>query len=136
MKKTAQILLLSLVASMSLMFGSCKDPNPEPEQISIIGSWVMDKAIQIAEGNEVDLTNMYGEGFTLTFQENGVLITTNSLSTAEMQWTLDGDLLAFIQTPGAPAVNYIVRELTEENLTIENGTGTDYVTTMYFHRVQ
>lgn len=145
-----------LLACMFLMFGSCQkeaivddntnvtdtatnDDNTGGEEdltASILGHWKLDSAIQDADGNEIDITNFYGLEFHLYFQEDGTLITSDGNNEVPMQWTLDGNQLGFIQVPGADPVMYLIRELTETQLVIENGTGTNYVTVMTLHRVE
>lgn len=108
-------------------------PEPTP---SILGKWKLDSAIQNVSGNEIDITNFYGYEFFLTFLEDGTLITSDGINDVEMQWTLDGDQLGFIQVPGAAPVMYLVEVLDTERLVIVNGAGSDYVTTMTLHRVE
>lgn len=143
-------MLYCLMASMFLMIGSCqKDPvtnndNNNTEAgggehnttASILGHWKLDSAIQNAGGNDIDITNFYGVEFHLIFEEDGTLITTDGINENPMQWSLEGDQLAFIQVPGADPVMYLVKVLTDTQLVIENGTGTEYVTVMTLHRVE
>lgn len=149
MKKHTFSFALFIMMSLGLMLSSCeKEPgltpnseiptkpnSSEPDMyFSIIGHWRLDKATQLANGNEVDMTNFYTQNFQLIFLEDGTLITSDGINESEMQWTLDGDQLSFIQAPGIDPVMYIVRVLTDTSLSIENGTGTEYITTMDFHR--
>lgn len=149
MKKYAFLVILSIFMGCGLLFSSCEkepDPTPNPEipadsntddpivNVSIIGHWRLDKATQIANGNESDQTNFYSQNFQLTFLEDGTLITSDGHNETAMQWTLEGDQLGFIQAPDAAPVMYMVKVLTEQNLMIENGTGSNCVTTMEFHR--
>lgn len=143
-------ILYCLLACMFLMFSSCqKDPvtpndnnntetgGEEPAiTASILGHWKLDSAIQNANGNDIDITNFYGIEFHLIFEEDGTLITTDGINENPMQWSLDGDQLAFIQAPGLAPVMYLVKTLSETQLIIENGAGTDYVTVMTLHRVE
>lgn len=145
-------MLYCLMACMFLVFGSCqKDPietntntnnssetGGEDSDItaSILGHWQLDEAIQTANGTDIDITNFYGIEFHLYFEEDGTLITSDGINQNPMQWSLDGDQLAFIQVPGADPVMYLVKTLTDTQLIIENGTGTDYVTVMTLHRVE
>lgn len=145
MRKIALLFALSLLLCGGLLLSSCeKEPSPEIEtpseptpgepadEPSILGHWRMDKATQLAYGNEIDITNFYTQNFQLTFLEDGTLITSNGIHETPMQWTLEGDQLSFIQSPEMGPVVYTVRLLTMQNLTIENGT--DIVTTMEFHK--
>lgn len=142
-----------LVASLFVAFAACeKTPEGTPEgndsipggienpdgpaiTASILGHWQLDQAIQNANGNDVDITNFYGIEFPLYFEEDGTLITSDGINQNPMQWTMDGDQLGFIQVPGSPAVMYTIKRLSDTQLIIENGTGTDYVTVMTLHRV-
>ncbi|MCQ2280582.1 MAG: hypothetical protein MJZ49_07260 [Bacteroidales bacterium] len=141
MKKFTLFFAFSILLSCGLLFSSCeKEPTPETEITSeepveeptILGHWRMDKATQLAYGNEIDITNFYTQDFQLTFLEDGTLITSNGMQETAMQWTLEGDQLSFIQAPEMDPVIYTVRELTLQNLSIVNGT--DFVTTMEFHK--
>lgn len=135
--------MLCFVASMSLIFAACEkpeDPNGndpgQPTMASILGTWEADKVVQNPETEHpVDMTTWY-QNFQLTFLEDGTLITSDGINESTMAWTLDGDQLAFIQVPGAQPVMYIVRTLTETNLVMETGTGSDYVTVWEMHRVK
>ena len=139
MKKIFSLLLLVSLMALTPCFVSCGDDNPSDtptaEEPSILGRWSLDKATQLANGNEVDVTNFYGTNFCLTFLEDGTLITSDGINDVPMHWELDGVNLNFIQAPGMPPVAYIVQLLTDTQLTIVNGTGTDYVTTMEFSRI-
>lgn len=152
MKKSSLPLLLCLLLGLSLSFVACEKPEPDPtpvpdpepeqpviddpvEEVSIIGRWKMVYAFQVYSNNQTDMTNFYGTNFQLIFEENGNLITTDGLNEAQMQWTLDGDQLGFIQAEGMTPVMYTVRNLTQDSLSIENGTGTPIVTTMNFVRL-
>ncbi len=112
-----------------------EDPTPDPALI--LGTWKMDKATQYVGQNPdgVDLAPMYGENFCLTFLEDGTLVTSDGINESRMQWTLEDSQLAFIQATGIDPVMYLLKELTETRLVIENGTGTEYVTVMEFDRV-
>lgn len=130
-------LLTICLLALAPTFVSCGDDNPTegPNQTSIIGRWSLDKATQSANGNDVDISNFYGEHFFLTFLEDGTLITSDGNNEATMQWALDGENLDFIQAPGLTPVRYLITLLTNTKPTIVNGSGTDYVTTMEFSRV-
>lgn len=143
MKKTLYLLLIGLVTFAGFTMLSCDhnngtepetpivDPDPEPEA-SILGLWYLENATQYVgeNSNPVNMTPMYGENFSLNFLEDGTLIASQAGNQATMEWTLDGENLAFIQAPGMDPVMYIVRSLSLDKLVIENGTGTDYVTVM------
>lgn len=134
------------------MFIACEDPDPidpitpeEPtpddpvsedtvETYSILGHWIMEKATQNSNGNEIDMSNFY-VNFQLIFEEDGTLITTDDINQSEMAWTLEGDQLGFIQVPGAEPVMYTIKKLTADELDIENGTGSNVVTLMEFKRM-
>lgn len=152
MKKLLCFALLCLAATMGMMVASCQKEDvvtpsvtdstdttpdvPEPT-FTIIGHWGLDQAVQYVGENEIDITPFYGEGFQLTFSEDGTLLVSDSLNNeTEMTWTLDGDQLGFIQAPGLDPVMYTVIELTADKLVLENGTGTDYVTVMTLHRME
>lgn len=144
--------MVCLMAMSSMLCFSCgKDPEPQipdtdtivtdepqdpdqPQEASIIGHWRMVKVTQHVGDNDVDLTPMYGENFQLTFCEDGTLITSDGVNDVTMQWTQDGLNIAFIQAPGAAPVMYLLIALTEEDLVIENGAGSDVVTDMEFKR--
>lgn len=151
MRKVFVFAAFCLVATLGLMVSSCgKEEEPltpvvddttadtipvTPENTpTIIGVWHMIEATQDVQGNVVDMINFYGENFCLTFMEDGTLITSDGINDAQMQWTLEGNQLGFIQAPGAPAVMYELRELTDERLVIVNGVGTGIETTMIFER--
>lgn len=155
MKKSTFSLLLCLLMGMTMAFISCEKPEPEPDPIpvpepvqptnddpdpepvveySILGHWKMVSAFQVTPNNQADITNMYGTNFQLIFEEDGTLITTDGIHSVEMRWTLNGNQLAFIQAEGMEPVLYTVLNLTSDSLSIENGTGTDIVTTMDFIR--
>lgn len=150
MTKNMRNYLFILLAFFGLTLVSC-DPTPTPEpdptptddpQVeeptadpTILGAWLMDKATQYTPFNEVDMTNFYGTTFSLTFEEGGRLIVDNGIDVTDMQWTLEGDQLAFISAPDIAPVMYLVKTISDTSLVIENGTGTDYVTVMEFHRV-
>lgn len=154
MKKNLFTYLFCLLACTCMTLASCDKPEPivpgpgEEEQegeggqggqdtvatYSILGHWNLDYSTQQAGDNFFDNTAFYGNNFQLTFEEDGTLIVADAYNTTDMQWTLDGDQLAFIQAPGADPVMYTVKKLTADSLDIENGTGTDYITTMHFLR--
>ena len=146
MKNLKFSFLLCLLLGLSVAFVSCEKPEPEPEQpeqpviddpvveVSIIGHWKLYNAMQVTPLNQSDATNFYGTNFQLIFEEDGTLITTNGTNSTQMQWALDGDQLSFIQAEGMDPILYTVRKLTVDTLSIENGTGTDFVTTMNFVR--
>ena len=144
MKKRNFSFLLCLLMGLCVAFVSCEKPEPDPEQpgtedpivedASIIGCWKLDNAVQVSPTNTMDLTNIYGENFYLTFMENGTLLVEDRYNQTQMQWTLDGDQLAFIQAEDEAPVMYTVKTLTIDSLSIVNGAGTDYVTTMNFVR--
>ncbi|MCQ2274975.1 MAG: hypothetical protein MJZ86_09310 [Bacteroidales bacterium] len=151
MKKIFSIAMLCLAVAVGVSMVSCgkekvepivndtttdtlPGENPDPVY-SIIGQWELLSAIQDVTGNPVDITPFYGEHFYLTFMEDGTLLTSDGTNEVPMQWTLEGDQLAFISAPGAAPVMYTVVELTENSLVIENGTGTGYVTTMTLKRI-
>lgn len=150
MKKNLLAYLFSLMACVCMLLASCDKPEPivpgpgEEEQegggqdtvatYSILGHWNLDYSTQEVSGNLIDNTAFYGVNFQLTFEEDGTLIVADAYNTTEMQWSLDGDQLAFIQAPGMDPVMYTVKELSAEKLIMENGAGTDYVTTLYMHR--
>lgn len=137
MKKNTFSLLLCLFLCLGMTLVSCDKPEPEEPDVtySIIGHWKLDNAFQETPYNHVDMTNMYGQNFQLIFKEDSTLITTDGINETEMQWTLNGDQLGFIQAAGMAPVMYTVLKLTKDSLSIENGSGTDYVTTMNLHRV-
>lgn len=152
MKKNSLPLLLCLLMGLCMAFVSCEKPEPDPEPVpvpepeqpviddpvveySIIGNWKMVSAIQITPNNQADITNMYGTNFQLIFEEDGTLITTDGINSAEMRWMLNDNQLAFIQAEGAEPVLYTLLSLTSDSLSIENGTGTDVVTIMNFVRL-
>lgn len=156
MKKRLCNYLFILLAFVGLTFSACDhnnstDPNEgtnteEPNTdnpntddpattYSILGTWKLDLATQYTPTNDIDMTNFYGTNFRLIFQDGGILIVNDGINSTNMQWTLEGDQLAFIQAPGMAPVMYTVKQLNETNLVIENGTGTDYVTVMELHRI-
>lgn len=151
MRKRFTFVSLCFVALMGLMVASCgkedvitpdtndstpvNDTIPEEPTYTIIGSWALDEAFQDVSGNIIDVTPFYGLSFQLTFEEGGRLLVSDGNNVSEMQWTLDGDQLAFIQAPGVDPVVYHMTVLDAEKLTIVNGEGTGYVTTMNLHRI-
>lgn len=147
--KQLRILLVAFLVCMGLSMISCgKEDNTTPivndttnnndtivpEQPSILGTWGLVCATQYTPYNTIDYTNIYGTDFTLIFEEDGTLITTNGTSTTNMAWELEGDKLGFIQAPGLDPVMYTINALTADSLAIEHGTGTDYVTVMELRR--
>ncbi len=138
--------MMCLVAVLCLV--ACKNKPNEPEKPGegnegeksyaelIIGTWTLESALQDNGGDEpVDLTPMYGgSDFVLTFQEGGVLITSNGIEDAQMEYTIDGNKVNFIQAPGADPVEYLIEQCDETTLVIVHGSGSDYVTTMTLKR--
>lgn len=141
MKRYLKTLAICFVATFGIMFSSCdkepenngNDDNNGQQTASIIGNWLADRVIQNPGEHQVDMTNWYSN-FQLTFEEDGTLIVNDGINETAMQWTLDGDNLAFIQAPGVDPVTYIVQELTQTKLVMVHGTGTDYVTVWELHR--
>lgn len=149
MKKIIFSFLLCLLFGLCVALVSCEKPEPDPvqpeqpeqpviddpvEEVSIIGHWKLYSAMQVTPLNQSDATNFYGTNFQVIFEEDGTLITTNGVNSTQMQWALDGDQLSFIQAEGMDPVLYSVLKLTADTLSIENGAGTDFVTTMNFIR--
>ncbi len=161
MKKRTFFLCLLAVLSFALVSCDKPEPDPEPDQPTpvepipddpdipdnpvsedttsaystmLLGKWVLERATQDVSGNVVDITNFYGSYFSLLFEEDGTLITANGIEDATMQWTLDGDQLGFIQLPGMDPVMYTIKKITEDELDIENGAGTEYVTLLELNR--
>lgn len=147
MKKNLLAYLFSLMACVCMLLASCDKPEPivpgpgdEEGQdttvvtYSILGHWALDSAMQNVGGNNIDVTAFYGTNFQLTFEEDGTLITSDGINEVPMQWNKEGDQVGFIQAPGMDPVMYTVKELSAEKLIMENGAGTDYVTTLYMHR--
>lgn len=155
MKSKILKLALCLTASMLMTFAACQKEEPaiadtttdtvgqgqeggqegggnDTIQASIIGKWMLIKATQYIPGNEVDMTPIYGEYCYITFEEGGNLIYENNLSSTNMEWTLEGDQLAFIQASN-PTM-YVVKTLTDTDLVIEHGAGTENVTVMELQR--
>lgn len=147
MKKTHIVFVACFFAIFALMMESCHKDDPtivpivdttadtntgdtDDSDVSIVGQWELTVATQYVSGNPIDVTPFYGEHFYLTFEEDGTLITSDGINEVAMQWTLNGSQLAFIQAPGLDPVMYEVTTLTQENLVIVNGKGTDYVTVM------
>ena len=118
---------------------SQNDDGDDPEEPSILGKWEMDKTTQYqyygSDTMVIDQTNMYGEHFYLEFREDGSLITSDGINESQMWWELDGTDLAFIQVVGAAPTMYVLLELTQERLVIENGAGSNIETVMEFDRV-
>lgn len=102
----------------------------------ILGHWVLESAYQDnGSANPVDMTPMYGgSAFQLTFQEGGVLLCDNGVEQAEMAYTIEGDIVNFIQAPGADPVPYLIKQCDETTLVIVHGVGSDYETTMTLKR--
>ena len=144
MKKSRKTILFCLLACLVTVVVSCHKPDPaDPVDpvapVSIVGQWKLYNASQLVtypDGTtqDVDMMNIYGQNFRLIFEENGTLVTINEYESAEMQWTLNGDTLGFIQSPGLDPVMYLVNKLVSDTLVIEHGTGTNNVTLMEFYR--
>lgn len=135
MRKQIFRLMLCLVAAGAMMMSSCKkEEGNDDQKSSIIGHWKIDHATQYVSGNEIDYTPFLGQNFQLIFKEDGTLITTDGTNDNPMQYVMEGDRVGFIQAPGLDPVWYDILTLTEKELTIESGAGTEYVTDMYFNR--
>lgn len=140
MKKNIKTLIFCLVAILGLTMVSCSKENSSNNGDSsqykelIIGHWRLDAATQHTEEYDSDYSPVLGgTEFQLTFKEGGKLILFQLGNTAEMEYTLEGDQLGFIQAPGVSPVMYTITLLNQTNLTIKNGDDTAY-TIMELHR--
>lgn len=132
MKKLFQILF---VAAAIAVASSCSkepepEPNPNPDQNTIeseyiIGQWHMDEAAYVRfldGGNDTaDATSWY-ENVYLEFREDGTMTFSQNGSVAEYGWYMEDDRLMYVYPDGSE-VEYIVENLTQDNLRIHYDDG-------------
>ena len=112
MKKIQFLITILVLAALPAIFTSCK-PTPEPEEATIIGSWIIKTAtLQNNEGTSEGWPGV--EGQVWTFNESGKL----SIDNQEYDYTLSETMLSTSYAEKYKATYFSVKELTVEHLTL------------------
>ena len=112
MKKIQFLITILVLAALPAIFTSCK-PTPEPEEATIIGSWIIKNATrQNNEGASEGWPAV--EGQVWTFDESSKVTIDNQ----EYDYTLSEKMLSTSYAAQYNASFFTVKELTVEHLTL------------------
>ena len=138
MKKIQFLITILVLAALPAIFTSCK-PTPEPEEATIIGSWIIKTATR--QDNEGTSEGWPGvEGQVWTFNESGKL----SIDNQEYDYTLSEKMLSTSYAAQYDTTHFTVKELTVEHLTLlvekdasdKVNKNLKYIFTFFFDKVK